>query len=305
MREIMLTNYGAARFETEQADRFFGRSAVATLGSASLVTCGYGASSLAEFAEAKFVRLKFAFSGAGRTTIAGRQFDVSPQHYCVTPADRPCKFEFGPDYQQILIRIDHAALERKLIGLLGARPRGKLEFASDLKRSRKLDSFKNFIRFVAGELSASAIGEQHFLLKEFEETLSVAFLNAVPSSFSELLDSEPRTDKLTSVRRVEDYIDAHWQQPISVEKLAAVTGIGVRTIFATFKRERGYTPLAYLKTVRLKKSHELLQSPATTTSVTSVALACGFSNLGHFARDYQQAFGELPSQTLARARRFN
>jgi hypothetical protein len=34
--------------------------------------------------------------------------------------------------------------------------------------------------------------------------------------------------------------------------------------------------------------------------VTDVALNCGFSNLGHFAKDYQQAFGELvgPGRTL-------
>jgi transcriptional regulator GlxA family with amidase domain len=37
-------------------------------------------------------------------------------------------------------------------------------------------------------------------------------------------------------------------------------------------------------------------------SVTGVALACGFHNGGHFAKDYREAFGELPSLTLARAR---
>jgi len=33
-----------------------------------------------------------------------------------------------------------------------------------------------------------------------------------------------------------------------------------------------------------------------------VAFNCGFGNLGHFAREYREAFGELPSETLARAR---
>jgi hypothetical protein len=28
-----------------------------------------------------------------------------------------------------------------------------------------------------------------------------------------------------------------------------------------------------------------------------------FANLGHFAKDYQRAFGELPSATLARGKR--
>jgi transcriptional regulator GlxA family with amidase domain len=131
----------------------------------------------------------------------------------------------------------------------------------------------------------------------------VAFLKAVPNSFSEILQRRPSEGAGAHVRRVEEYIDAHWRLPISVEHLANVAGVGVRTIFATFKRHRGYTPLAYLKSVRLKNAHELLRSPTDTTSVTDVALNCGFSNLGHFAKDYQDALGELPSSTLARARR--
>ncbi|WP_375412415.1 helix-turn-helix transcriptional regulator [uncultured Bradyrhizobium sp.] len=156
---------------------------------------------------------------------------------------------------------------------------------------------------MAGELAASPSQLPHFLLQEFEETLIAAFLKAVPNSYSENLQRRPSEGASAHVRRVEEYLDAHWQRPISVEHLADVTGIGVRTIFATFKRNRGYTPFAYLKMVRLRNANELLQSPTETTTVTSVALNCGFSNLGHFANDYRDSFGELPSLTLARARR--
>jgi transcriptional regulator GlxA family with amidase domain len=42
-------------------------------------------------------------------------------------------------------------------------------------------------------------------------------------------------------------------------------------------------------------------SPGMT--VTSVAYACGFSNLGRFAKYYHAAFGEHPSATLKTARK--
>jgi AraC-like DNA-binding protein len=195
-------------------------------------------------------------------------------------------------------------MERKLAALLGAKPRGRLEFASLLgTNQRHLDGLKNSIRFLAGELATSPAQLPHFLLQEFEETLLVAFLKAVPNSFSEILQRRPSAGASAHIRLVEEYIDAHWQLPISVEHLTNVTGIGVRTIVATFKRNRGYTPLAYLKMVRLKNAEKLLQSPTETTTVTDVKLNCGFSNLGHFANDYRNAFGELPSLTLARTRR--
>jgi AraC-like DNA-binding protein len=304
MREIMLTEYGATRFEASETSPFLGRSATAHLGSASLTMCAYGAPALAGFPEADFVRLQFAVSGTARTTIAGQPVEVSAQRSCVTPADRPCRIEFGAGYQQILVRIEQGAMERKLAALLGAKPRGRLEFAPAGETNQQhLDGLKNLIRFVAGELAKSPAQLPHFLLEEFEQILLVAFLKAVPNSFSESLQRQPSVGASANVRRVEEYIDAHWQLPISVERLGDVTGLGVRTIFATFKRHRGYTPLAYLKMVRLKNAKELLRFPTETTTVTDVALNCGFSNLGHFANDYRDAFGELPSSTLAQARR--
>ncbi|WP_375412414.1 hypothetical protein [uncultured Bradyrhizobium sp.] len=112
MRDIMLSRYGATRFEASESSPFLARSATAHLGSASLVMCSYGAPALAAFPEADFVRLQFAFSGTARTTIAGEPVEVSADQSCVTPAGRPCRIEFGAGYQQILIRIEQDAMER-------------------------------------------------------------------------------------------------------------------------------------------------------------------------------------------------
>jgi transcriptional regulator GlxA family with amidase domain len=46
----------------------------------------------------------------------------------------------------------------------------------------------------------------------------------------------------------------------------------------------------------------MLMMPDDTTSVTSVAFDCGFTNLGHFAKDYGKCFGEPPSETLNRTK---
>jgi transcriptional regulator GlxA family with amidase domain len=46
----------------------------------------------------------------------------------------------------------------------------------------------------------------------------------------------------------------------------------------------------------------MLTAPDLHTSVTGVAFACGFANLGHFAKEFHEAFGELPSEILARSK---
>jgi transcriptional regulator GlxA family with amidase domain len=45
-----------------------------------------------------------------------------------------------------------------------------------------------------------------------------------------------------------------------------------------------------------------LLSPAPGDTVSSIALASGFVNLGKFAMRYRAAYGEVPSLTLGRTR---
>jgi len=53
----------------------------------------------------------------------------------------------------------------------------------------------------------------------------------------------------------------------------------------------------------LQRAKQMLMEPNQRTSVSTVAFKCGFGNLGHFAKDFREMFGELPSETLSRTRR--
>jgi transcriptional regulator GlxA family with amidase domain len=141
------------------------------------------------------------------------------------------------------------------------------------------------------------------VLRELEQTILVSFLSANRHTFSDLLEREPKDTLPSHVRLAEEFIEANWDQAISIEKLVEATGVGARAIFRTFQRSRGYSPMAFARMVRLRHAREMLATPDPETSVTSVAFVCGFGNLGHFARDYRETFGERPSETLARAAR--
>ena len=133
----------------------------------------------------------------------------------------------------------------------------------------------------------------------------MAFLCANRHTFSHLLDREEKDTVPFQVRRAEEFIEAHWDQAITIERLVEETGVGARAIFRAFQQSRGYSPMAFARTIRLKRAREMLSAPAPETSVTAIAFTCGFGNLGHFARDYRETFGERPSVTLARAMRNN
>jgi transcriptional regulator GlxA family with amidase domain len=140
------------------------------------------------------------------------------------------------------------------------------------------------------------------VLAELEQALIVAYLCANQSNYTAQLNGKARGATPWQVRRAEEYITAHWDQPITIEALALVTNTSARSLFDTFKKHRGYSPMSFLKRVRLQHARALLERPTEAISVTAVAYACGFSNLGHFAKDYLLSFGELPSATLKASR---
>jgi transcriptional regulator GlxA family with amidase domain len=104
------------------------------------------------------------------------------------------------------------------------------------------------------------------------------------------------------VRRAEAYIEMHWNESITITRLARATAASARSIFYHFKSSRGQSPMSFVKQVRLKHAREMLESGSINRSVTEIAIDCGFGNLGHFASDYFKRFGERPSETLKRSK---
>ena len=104
------------------------------------------------------------------------------------------------------------------------------------------------------------------------------------------------------VKRVEDWLDAHFDDPVSIDDMAEIAGVSVRSLQVAFRSARECTPMQALHRRRLAAARDRLRNPCPDTTVTRVAMDCGLFHFGRFARDYRQAFGETPSATLARAR---
>jgi transcriptional regulator GlxA family with amidase domain len=117
-----------------------------------------------------------------------------------------------------------------------------------------------------------------------------------------LLDPARRSPTTWQARRAEQYIETHWNEPITIASLARATAASARSIFYHFKTSRGQSPMSFLKQVRLEHARNMLEHSGVTRSVTQIAVECGFGNLGHFAGDYLKRFGERPSETLKRSK---
>ncbi|HET7826571.1 MAG TPA: helix-turn-helix domain-containing protein [Anaeromyxobacter sp.] len=116
-------------------------------------------------------------------------------------------------------------------------------------------------------------------------------------------DRAPRATALPrDLARILEWCRGHAQEPVQLPALAEVAGVPARTLEAHFRRFLGVTPLTWVRQARLERVRCALLASDGRTSVSRVALDCGFTQLGRFAAQYSRRFGELPSETLQRIR---
>ena len=118
---------------------------------------------------------------------------------------------------------------------------------------------------------------------------------------AELLASSPALP--ADLLRVVDWLRGHLSEPIQLELLAQIGGVRPRTLETHFKMFLGTTPLGWVRQMRLARVRRELLHAGPQATVTDVALAGGFSQLGRFSGEYRKAFGEVPSATIQRTRR--
>lgn len=116
-------------------------------------------------------------------------------------------------------------------------------------------------------------------------------------------DEKPVPAAWLRVRMAEEYMRARSDEPLSMDEVAREVGVGLRSLQLAFMEVRAMGPRDVLLQMRLERAHERLCAAGPSDTVTSIALDCGFAHLGRFPAAYRVAYGELPTETLARSRR--
>jgi AraC family transcriptional regulator len=94
------------------------------------------------------------------------------------------------------------------------------------------------------------------------------------------------------LRRVYDYVEAHLEEPITVEAMARVAGLGPVHFARAFRTAVGKPPHRYVLEARVRRAkHALEQAEA---SLAEVAVACGFCHQEHLTHVFKKVEGVTP-----------
>lgn len=85
-------------------------------------------------------------------------------------------------------------------------------------------------------------------------------------------------------------MEDHIADPMELAQLARLSGIGARQLERLCRQHLGRSVMQFYRDLRLDKARELVTQ--TTLPVQDIALATGFPNSAHFARMFQQRFGQ-------------
>lgn len=117
------------------------------------------------------------------------------------------------------------------------------------------------------------------------------------STFGQLPSTSIKTVQIEDIfiTKVRNFMEENIRNEyFGIKELCSLTAMSRTQLYRKFKSLTNRTISKYLRTLRLHKARELLET--TDLNVTQVCFEVGFSNLSHFSRIFTEKFGVNPSE---------
>ena len=106
--------------------------------------------------------------------------------------------------------------------------------------------------------------------------------------------------RIHQVSKAVAWVRAHFDQPLDVERLAAMVHMSPSSFHQHFKAVTSFSPLQYQKALRLQEARRLML--LTLLDVATASRRVGYQSASQFAREYGRYFGQAPTKDIARLR---
>lgn len=211
-----------------------------------------------EFPAANYFLILFPIRGRGEIVNAAGTMTMAPGASATISPNTGYRATYNADYEFLTLKIEPLALTRKLAAMTG------LTIDEPLRMSPQADLtlpaakiLHEYIPRLAETLSGvNSTPLPAWWIAQTEQLLMVMFLSGHRHNYSHLLEQNTPEAAPWQVRRAEEYIEANWQQAITLEDLANVAGVSAFSLFRSFRNSRGYSPLEFVARVRAGRGGE-------------------------------------------------
>lgn len=127
----------------------------------------------------------------------------------------------------------------------------------------------------------------------FSQLCAAHILVSDPRTLNPILPGHRDHDD-DAILKVQDWIESHYAESVTIERMAAEVGWAERTLKRRFRQATGLTPNLYVQKVRIDKAKKLLL--ATGMAVKEIAYDVGYENGSFFGRLFKKQVGCTPAE---------
>lgn len=288
-------------------DKYYYRINAATVGPLAFAYAEYEADldfDVGEQEDAYFAVIRWG--GHDDVQIGTDEFALPANGLALLPPGQPLRVVSRTGARGMAIRFERDRLEKELARLLNQESHQSIPHIPTMPLTGQFArTFHRMARFLAVEINQidSNLACNPAAAHHAANALTTILLEGHPALSERMTQYAEQSRSDHHIRRVEEYVRGHLDQPMSIGDLAAVAGLSASTLHEQFRRLRQCAPMQFVRKLRLEAVRRDLMSGLPFGSVTEVAYRWGFVHLGRFADHYRRMFGEAPSTTLKKHKR--
>ena len=104
----------------------------------------------------------------------------------------------------------------------------------------------------------------------------------------------PEPSDLALQKKMVSFIYEHYQEILTLDMISSAASISRSKCCIIFRQYLQQSPIDFLNKYRLEVSRYLLTN--TASSITGIALSCGFNHLSYFSKLFCAAYGYTPRE---------
>ena len=149
--------------------------------------------------------------------------------------------------------------------------------------------YKKILECVLNIIEANELQKEMY---QFETKINILQIMYLLLKNTSLIQIRGNGKNIMLQRDILSYIDRRYTEKISLKDIADNFHMSEKYFSRFFKNCFQVTFVEYVNSVRLEKAASLLTT--TDSTVTEVALQCGFTNISYFIRSFKKFFGKSP-----------
>ncbi|ATJ81552.1 AraC family transcriptional regulator [Halomonas beimenensis] len=244
--------------------------------------------------------ISLPLSGEQHIEYARQEFASDRQVGAIISPNQPLHLNIGEDCRKQLVRLSREAVHHRLGQLLGRKVTAPVVFDPRMPLEGHLGDWWKTVAHLQELLGAEgSLCDLPEVWGNFENSLITSLLYAQPHNYSGELHGRQQ-ERPGYLDQLERMMRESLDQPLTLGDLEKASGVSRERLYQDFHAHFGTAPIAHFRNLRFDWVKRRLEHAGPRESVSSIAMDCGFLQLGRFSKEYQKRFGERPSQAIGR-----